>query len=224
MTSTISDPPGEAGAAPASGATTLLLIRHAEVHNPERVLYGRLPEFALSEQGARQAERAAAFLANRPVPAIYSSPLLRARQTADAIARYHPDAAREETDLLHEVGSSWQGTPFASFKPGFSTYEERREPGDESLDDIRDRMLAFVDLVRREHPGGCVVAISHGDPITILRVVLSGRPLTIPAIRGADYAGLCSVTEIVYEPGADRPRVAYLTVPWNIATPAAVAD
>ena len=207
-------PPGSEPTAPGS-PTTILLVRHTEVHNPDRVLYGRLPRFRLSEQGRQQAERTAAFLADRPVVAIYSSPLLRARQTADVIAHYHPEATRHVSRLLQEVGSAWQGTPFTSFKAGFSTYTERREPDDESLEDVAARMRAFVERTRRRHPGACVVAVSHGDPISALRVVLSGRPLTLAALRGADYAGLGSVTEITYQPGEDRPRVAYLTVPWT---------
>lgn len=196
----------------AAGTTTILLVRHAEVHNPERVLYGRLPNFRLSEYGVRQAERVAAFLAPRPVAAIYSSPLLRARQTAARIAAHHPEATRRTTRLLLEVGSSWQGTPFAQFKPGFSTYEHRREPGDESIADIQARMTAFVERARRRHPGATVVGVSHGDPITILRVALSGRPVTLQALRGGDYAALASVTIVTYEPGADRPHVALLEV------------
>ncbi len=204
-----STPPGE-------GTTTLLLVRHAEVHNPERVLYGRLPNFRLSEAGERQAERVATALAGRPVSAIYSSPLLRARQTAAAIARHHPAVAPRVTTLLHEIGSSWQGTPFAEFKPGFSAYDHRREPGDESLEDVRDRMVEFAERARARHPGETIVGVSHGDPITILRVVLGGRPLTPAALRGADYAGLGSITELVFELGAERPRIAWVTVPWSV--------
>ena len=214
------DAPPVADAAEAADAgptalTTILLVRHTEVHNPERLLYGRLPRFRLSEHGRRQAERTAASLANRPVAAIYSSPLLRARQTAAIIARYHPRATRHVSRLLQETGSAWQGTPFTSFKPGFSVYHDRRQPGDESLEDVAARMLAFVERARRRHPGACVVAVSHGDPISALRVVLSGRELTLAAVRGVDYAALGSVTEITYASGEDRPRVAYLPVVVN---------
>ena len=125
-----------------------------------------------------------------------------------------------QTGALRELTMTTNGTQLARFAA------ELRDCGVKRINVSLDTLdpERFVELARREHPGGCAVAVSHGDPITILRVVLSGRPLTVPAIRGADYAGLCSVTEIVYEPGADRPRVAYLTVPWNLATPAAVAD
>lgn len=213
-------------ATPPAAATTILLVRHAEVENAQRLLYGRLPRFRLSQAGRQQAERLAAGLADRPVAAIYSSPLLRARQTAAAIARYHPTAERHLSALLHEVRSAWQGTPLASFTPGFSTYDERRAATDETMEEIRARMLQFVARARRRHPGTCVVGVSHGDPITLLRVALSGRPLTLAAIRGADYADLCSVTEITWQPGEERPRVACPTMPWatTAATTASAAE
>lgn len=203
--------------------TTLLLVRHTEVENPQQMLYGRLPNFRLSHAGQQQAERLAAFLANRPVTAIYSSPLLRARQTAAAIARHHPAAERHMSALLHEVRSAWQGTPFTQFKPGFSTYNDRRVPDDESMEDIDARMLRFITRVQQRHPGGRIVAVSHGDPITILRVALRGQPLTLGAIRGADYADLCSVTEIAWSPDEKRPRVMYLPAPRATTAPPAAA-
>ncbi len=202
------------------GTTTILIVRHAEVHNPAQLLYGRLPRFRLSAEGGRQAEGTAALLADRPVVAIYSSPLLRARQTADRIARHHPAAKRRIASALHEVGTGWQGTPFAHFQPGFNTYEQRHGAGDESIEDVRDRMVGFVERMRRRHPGQTIVAVSHGDPITILRVALSGRPVTLAAIRGADYSALGSVTEIAFAPGAEQARVVALTVPPLAAAPA----
>lgn len=202
-------------------ATTIYLVRHAEVHNPEQVLYGRLPRFRLSEAGRRQAERAAAWLADKPLVAIYSSPLLRARQTADLIARCHPTATQHISTLLHEVGSSWQGTRFRDFKPGFNTYDNRREPGDESIERIQARMERFLARARRRHAGQQIACVSHGDPITIARVALSGRPVTLSALRGGEYAGLCSITELVYAPGAERPRLRCLVAPTTSALSAA---
>jgi broad specificity phosphatase PhoE len=65
------------------------LVRHGEVFNPDRVLYGRLPNFALSERGALMAEAAATHLAalNRPIAALISSPLQRAQESAAPMAR-----------------------------------------------------------------------------------------------------------------------------------------
>lgn len=67
----------------------LHLVRHGEVFNPDRVLYGRLPGYGLSERGARMAERTAAHLQGlkRPIAALYTSPLQRTQESAAPIAK-----------------------------------------------------------------------------------------------------------------------------------------
>lgn len=72
-----------------SDRTVVHLVRHGEVHNPTKVLYGRLPGFRLSDRGVEQAERVAHFLVGRDVAAVIASPLERARQTAAPIAAAH---------------------------------------------------------------------------------------------------------------------------------------
>ena len=72
--------------ASASRRTVVHLVRHGEVHNPTRVLYGRIPGFGLSEDGRMMAKAAADFLAGRDVTLLLSSPLERARETAEPIA------------------------------------------------------------------------------------------------------------------------------------------
>ena len=69
--------------------TVIHLVRHGEVENPKGIIYGRLPGYHLSERGLRQARGAAEHLAEREIGAVWSSPLERARQTADAIAAPH---------------------------------------------------------------------------------------------------------------------------------------
>jgi broad specificity phosphatase PhoE len=193
--------------------TTLLLVRHAEVHNPGQILYGRLPRFRLSDAGRMQAEQLARFLAPEPIAVIYTSPLLRAKHTATAIAAHHPRTTIRRTQLLHEVGSAWQGTAFSMFADDFNTYDNSCSPGDESIDDILRRMLRFLGFVFRRHPRQRILAVSHGDPITILRVHLRGEPLTIQALRGTDYADLCSITEIHLPPDGGHPSMHYRSVP-----------
>lgn len=201
-------PPG--GTIAATGTTTILVVRHTEVHNPQRVLYGRLPDYRLSDAGIKQAERIAEFLANRPISVVYSSPMERAQQVATLIADRHPEAQRMVTGLLNEIGTSWQGTPFAQFKAGFSAYENRRHDDDETIADVQRRMTEFVTRAHATHPGETIVGVSHGDPITILRIALSGRPVTVALTKGSDYAGLGSITEITYAPEAESPQVRIL--------------
>ncbi len=181
-------------------ASTILFVRHTEVHNPAEVLYGRLPRFDLSETGRAHADRVAAFLAAWPVSLVVSSPLLRARRVARIIACRHPGVSVRTSGLLNEVGSAWHGTPFRDFPPAFNTYDNRRHPDDESMEQIRDRMLTFVRRTGRRHVGETIVAVSHGDPITILRVALLDRPLTVAALRGDDYAALGSITRVTVAP------------------------
>ena len=69
-------------------ATTIHFVRHGKVYNPDHLLYERLPDFHLSDLGRRMAQATAAYLANSPqtntISAVYSSPLDRTRETADA--------------------------------------------------------------------------------------------------------------------------------------------
>lgn len=187
--------------------TTILMVRHAEVHNPQRLFYGRLPAFRLSAWGEQQAERTAATLAECPITAVYSSPLIRARQTAAKIADRHPGVPRLVTALLYEIGTSWQGTPYSQFKVGFSAYEHRRAPEDESIIDIADRMTEFVTRARLKHPGETIVGVSHGDPIAILRLALSGGPLTVAGLRATGFVGLGTIVEVTFPPGEERPHL-----------------
>ena len=69
-------------------STTIVhLIRHGEVHNPEKILYGRLPGYRLSTRGRNQAARTAASLRGHDVVYLAASPLQRAQETAQPCAQ-----------------------------------------------------------------------------------------------------------------------------------------
>jgi len=187
--------------------TTILAIRHAEVHNPKDIVYGRLPHFSLSRLGRQQAEATARFLYARPISAIYSSPLLRARQTARILSRYHPRLVPRTARALVEVRTSYQGSPNSILKPGFSFYEPLKVPSDESMQQVFDRMLRFVRLLVRRHTGGSVVMVSHADPIAILLVGLEGLALTAANLHSTVYPDRGSVTQILI--GHDQGRLLY---------------
>ena len=80
---------------------TVHLLRHGEVHNPDGILYGRLPGFRLSDLGVAQAEMAAQFLAERDIGYLVSSPLERAQQTAQPLADLTGLDAQRYHDLTH---------------------------------------------------------------------------------------------------------------------------
>lgn len=180
--------------------TTILLCRHSEVLNPGNLFYGRLPKFGLSENGRILAENLAECLSREPVAALYSSPLLRARQTTRIIQKYHLELPiRTSTDLL-ELFSSWQGTPWTQLG-GKRFYDPPCDPGDESVLDIATRMHRFVLKSVRRHPGKTIVAVSHSDPILILLMHLLGKPLTEDEIKrnGSLVPGLATVNRLYFD-------------------------
>jgi broad specificity phosphatase PhoE len=189
--------------------TTLLLVRHADVHNPNKILYGRLPRFKLSELGLRQAEVTAQALAEEPITTLYSSPMLRARQTARILATPHPEATLRITYLLDEVLTAWQGRLHSELHAhGFNFYANRLHPTDETIEQVWARVERFIRQARKKHPGETIVGVSHGDPIILTRAYYSGSPLTPETVRlpsiypgNGVYPGTGSITRLTFSPG-----------------------
>jgi len=150
-----------------------------------------MPRVRLTSEGQRQARAIAEFLRPRRLAAIYSSPMLRARRTAEAALEVHPELQRIRIDSdLHEVRTAWEGEPLAALERiDWDFYTHPRRPGDESLRDIHDRMQRWLTRVLRRHAGREVLGFSHGDPILILVGALSGVPLDPREIFPRPYIG-----------------------------------
>jgi broad specificity phosphatase PhoE len=159
--------------------TTVWLARHGEVHNPDNVLYGRLPRVSLTAEGRRQALALADVLRSHSLAAIYSSPMLRARRTAEAVLATHPELGRVRIDSnLLEVRTGWQGEPIEALERiDWDFYTHPRHPEDDTLQAISDRMHRWLRRMLTRHSGQEVLGVSHGDPILILVGTLSGLPL-----------------------------------------------
>jgi|SRR5579859_1178718 len=170
-------------------ATTIWLARHGEAHNPAGLLYGRLPRVRLTPEGQRQAQALADFLAPRPLAAIYSSPMLRARRTAEAVLASRQDVTRIRLDSdLHEVRNSWEGEPLHILEAmDWDLYANPRSADDESLQMIRYRMERWLQRMLRRHAGAEVLGVSHGDPVLILAGTLRGLPLVPDLIFPRPY-------------------------------------
>ncbi len=181
------------------GQTTIWLARHGEAANPRQLLYGRLPRVRLSTEGERQAHALGLFLARRPLAAIYSSPMLRARKTALAIQEHHPRLPVRLTRDLNEVGTSWDGHPLADLdRIGWDFYGNRRAPLDETAEDIRDRMRRWVRRTLVRHAGRDVAGVSHGDPLLILLADLRGLPLELSTFRPREYIPTASLFRLTF--------------------------
>ena len=148
-----------------SPETTVWLVRHGYVHNPKKIIYGRLPRFRLSERGVEEARAAGRMMSGMTLHAAYSSPLLRARQTAREILAFHPRLKLRQSPLLNEVFTAFEGKPSQVGESRRDDYYTGVGPPYEQPEDIVGRVLAFFENVRRRHAGENVLAVTHGDII-----------------------------------------------------------
>jgi probable phosphoglycerate mutase len=202
-----------------TSSTRISFVRHGEVHNPEQIYYGRLPGFALSDRGHREAQAAAHMLRQQPIAAIYSSPLIRARQTAQAIRTFHADAAPGISRNLSEVYSPYDGQPRSVLDALHWDVYAGTAPPYEQPGDLLARTLHFVAAVRREHAGQHVVAATHGDVIVFLLLWAAGWPVEMRNKRqivqlgvSDGYPAHASITTLVYRTAdaGEHPAFEYI--------------
>jgi probable phosphomutase (TIGR03848 family) len=149
----------------------LYLVRHALCEGVGSILRGRAPGVSLNDEGREQAAWLADRLRDEPVHAIYSSPLDRARETAEAIAAPHQLPVCIEPGLNEIDFGEWTGRTIGELQehPRWRAFNERRSatrvPGGELMLEVQQRMIAAIDSLRERHPWGTVVAVSHGDVI-----------------------------------------------------------
>jgi broad specificity phosphatase PhoE len=179
------------------------LVRHGHVHNPEGVLYGRLPEFRLSDAGQRMAEATARSLASsgRDIARVISSPLLRAQQTA-AVIGGALGLPVETDERLIEAGNVWEGArihPITRLALDPRTLWRIRNPWRPSWGEPyamqRDRMTAAVLDAAAAEPARERVCVGHQRPSWVTRVGAEGRRLAHPPSgRGCALASVTSLT------------------------------
>jgi len=164
-------------------SSRLYLIRHADVENPNKVLYGHLDGFQLSALGRAQAEALGDQLRSEDLTRIVSSPLARAVETARLINERLARPAVLETDPeLREAEFSryLQGLPYWQvplLRPLWFVHKARRGlvAGDESIDRLGGRILEVVRRLARDHPEETMAVVSHADPLNAAWILLDGR-------------------------------------------------
>jgi broad specificity phosphatase PhoE len=195
----MNDDPAGAGSSP---TTVIHLLRHGEVHNPRGLIYGRLPGYHLSEEGRVMAKAAAGFLAGRDVVAVFTSPLDRARETAESVAeRFGLDPVIDER--LIEPWNHFEGLVFGAGDGALRRIEHwwyLRNPflpsWGEPYREIAERMLAAMADARDAARGHEAVCVSHQLPIWVARRHVARRRLWHhPARR---QCALASVTSFTY--------------------------
>jgi probable phosphomutase (TIGR03848 family) len=151
--------------------TSVLLIRHALNDWVGERLAGWLPDVHLNEQGRAQAAALAQRLAEVPLSAIYSSPLERALETAQPLAKAHGLTIQVRERLGETRYGEWTGRTLKELQdeklwPVVQVYPSgARFPGGESMPEVQARIVAELDDIRDAHPGQIVAVVSHSDPI-----------------------------------------------------------
>lgn len=151
--------------------TKILLIRHATTDTVGKRLSGRKPGVHLNEEGRMQAQRLAERLALLPVSAIYSSPLERAVETAEPIAKaLHLQTVADENFLEIEFGE-WTDCSFEELRndPRFQRFNSFRScasvPGGEAMIEAQTRMISGLQKLCIRHQHETVAVVSHSDII-----------------------------------------------------------
>ena len=179
--------------------TAFFLIRHGACDGLGQMIWGRTAGIRLNAEGRAQAQRLAAELQDVQADAIYSSPLERARETAETIARA-ADLEVQLSPAFNEIDfGEWTGKSLDKL-----AHDERwhrfnnersttRIPDGELFFEVQDRAVAKLKRLSRQHSGGRVLIISHAD--VIKSVIAYFDHLSVDRIHEIEVAP-CSVTII----------------------------
>jgi probable phosphoglycerate mutase len=158
--------------------THILLIRHA-VNDFVKTgkLAGWTPEVHLNDEGKAQAEALGKRLADVPIKFLYSSPLERTLETAQAICQHHPDLSIIQNPEIGEVRyGDWEGQSIAALqgRKMWSVVQEYPSraafPNGETMRGVQVRAVNAIEKIVADHPRNLVVVVTHAD---IIKMVLA---------------------------------------------------
>ena len=163
--------------------TTFFLVRHAAHDRVGSVLCGRMPGVHLGDLGQSQARRLAERLAEERIASVQTSPLERARETAEPIAA-RVDKPVEMCEAITEIDfGSWTGLAFdeLSGDPGWRTWNSNRSvsrpPDGETMLQVQARTIGAMERLRSLYKDRSVVLVSHSDVIKTALLYHLGLPL-----------------------------------------------
>ncbi len=181
--------------------TVVHLMRHGEVDNPTAVLYGRIPDFHLSDLGRKMADRVAEYVTGRDIVELVTSPLERAQETMEPIAAVFGITPRVDERVI-EAANLFEGKRFgvgdgALRKP--SSWWLLRNPfkpsWGEPYQQIARRMRDAMETARERAAGHEALIVSHQLPIWTVRSSIENRRLWHdPRKRQCSLASLTSFT------------------------------
>lgn len=201
----------------------LVLVRHGETRwNAERRIVGHT-EIELNEIGREQAKRLAQAFNKDNVSAVYSSPLRRARQTAEEIARVHNLPVKYVDALKEFDAGEADGLTISEFIRSYGDFFERwtqgepglKMPGGESISDLQMRAWPVVERVIEDHPDQDVIVVSH--TLTILTIIATALGMDFTDFRRLRL-DLASISVLNFGPRVNTLVHFNQTCHWDLLT------
>lgn len=162
----------------------LIVLRHGETDWNRAGRYQGCLDTPLSDRGRAQAASAARALSGSSLRAVYASPLARARETAEAIARPHGLVVRTAEALNEICHGAWEGLTVeevrARFPDLYRRWQETPEavtmPDGESLAQVEERVRGELRRLQSLHAGETICLVSHDVPVRLLILDSLGLP------------------------------------------------
>ena len=183
-----------------SDVQLVLLIRHGRADYKPGHLYGWTPGVHLSSEGREEVKRLAERLENVKLNAIYSSPLERCHETAEALVEGRRLEIQTEDDLGEVRYGKWQGKSFRTLvkTPLWRTVQlvpsQATFPGGESLLELQRRGVQAIETIRTRHKKGVIAVVSHADMIKALAAHYLGMHLDLFQRINVDPASVTALS------------------------------
>ena len=179
----------------------ILLIRHGENdYVKQSRLSGRMPGIQLNEKGRAQAQALAEKLKSAPIKAVYSSPLERAMETAEPLAKALELEVIPRPGLIETDVGEWQGKTIKGlsrlkiWRKVLSAPSLMRFPGGESFIESQYRICQEIEWIREQHdPKVLIACFSHADPIKLAIAYYLGMPLDMFQRLGVSPASITAL-------------------------------
>jgi len=159
---------------------TIYLVRHARYQNPKKINPVRMKGFPLSPSGRSKATELGNYFKKKNIFAIYTSPILRTKETADIIGKIL-GIKPKINNLLIEVRTPFQGYKISYLHKNVKdvyTDPFHTSHGGETVYQIYDRMKKVIDFYLKKNKDKNIILVSHGDPIMAYYGFNKGKKVT----------------------------------------------
>jgi len=167
----------------------IIFLRHGQAkNNTERILAGRTAGIPLTDTGIEQAEHTAKLLKHMNISAIYSSPIQRAKHTAEIVGEHNSLGVTIDDRLIELDMGKFTGMPYDEifnshgnvFMKFYNDELEIAHNGVETFTQVKKRVLGIVDHIIEKHPDENIVLVTHMDPIkAMLSTVIDLSPTNL---------------------------------------------